>query len=119
MQTQQISVTLDASHSDAKFALRLAHELELAASEAEKCQEAVSDLVQHGGAEGIILRLQALDALTQHLIELARLLGRMSDKAQAQELQTLLHDIKLSDMKHRLSGLGAPAARVDGELELW
>ncbi|MBV9509650.1 MAG: hypothetical protein JO303_05145 [Caulobacteraceae bacterium] len=109
---------LDGGAGVQPLAQRLAHELQIAAGEAEKCQEAVSDLVQHGGAEGVILRLQALDSLTQHLIELARLLGRMSENGPSQELSALLHDIKLADMKNRLSG-AALADRNDGELELW
>ena len=101
------------------LARRVAHELENATALAERCQDAVAEITDRDGPGDCIIRLQALDGLTQHLQELARLFVRLSEADDlGRSPKNLFDDVKLSDLKRRLSGAG-PIAEADDEPELW
>ena len=105
-----------------ELARRLNQELELAVFEAHKCQDAVSEILELGGGHhgDPLLRLQALDGLTQHLIELSQVVGGLAVLEGLGRAPTSLFDnIRLAEVKRRLNG-GDRATR-DGhdDLELW
>ena len=101
------------------LARRMAHELWVATATAEHCQDAVSKLVSDGPTHDIMMRLQGLDGITQHLAALAGLLSRMAEMdALGAASARVLDDITLADVKRRLAG-AAPIDPSDTEPEMW
>ncbi|RYF95794.1 MAG: hypothetical protein EON95_00140 [Caulobacteraceae bacterium] len=87
------------------LAHRIAREMRIAASIADDCQDALGEDARLVLDHETSMRLQGLDLLSQQLIEI----GRVLDGFAALEIgggisPALLDDIRLSDLKHRLSG---------------
>jgi hypothetical protein len=102
------------------LALRVAHELAAAAAVARDCQEVVGELSAHGLASELVVRLQALDSLTQRLGQLGGLFERISalpDLRHAPE--HVFEEIRLDGLRSRLWGRHDHGAAPDGEPELW
>ena len=57
---------------------RMARELDWAGAVADDCQDAIGEISEHNFRHGDVVRLQALDGLTQTLFELAGLCRRLS-----------------------------------------
>lgn len=98
---------------------RLAREMRIAASIADDCQDALGDddalTLDHATA----MRLQGLDLLSQQLLEIGRVLDRVGEAQSASMLSTvLLDDVRLSDLKRRLSG-GAGDTATPVETDIW
>lgn len=99
---------------------RVAHELAAAAAIARDCQEVVGELSSHGLASELVVRLQALDSLTQRLAQLGGLFERLSalpDVAHAPH--HVFEDIRLDGLRSRLWGRSDHGAIPHGEAELW
>jgi hypothetical protein len=103
----------------ADLACRLAEELRMAADLAEDCQAALNDVLTHGVTAESLMRFQALDVLTQQLVEIARLLQRLGPMpGLGQVAFEVLDDVRLADVRRRLQAR-APHAASNGEAELW
>ncbi len=95
---------------------RLAREMRIAASIADDCQEAFGDDVRESLDHEATMRLQGLDLLSQQLVEIGRVLDRVVEAEAPSVLSSvLLDDVRLSDLKRRLSGT-APPAPIDADL---
>jgi hypothetical protein len=102
------------------LAQRVAHELAAAAAIAHDCQEVVGEMASHGLASELVVRLQALDSLTQRLGQLGALFERLAalpDVGHAPE--HVFEDIRLDGLRLRLWGRTDHGAVPDGEPELW
>jgi hypothetical protein len=84
---------------------RLAREMRIAAAIADDCQDALGASGMETFDHQTITRIQSLDLLSQHLIEIGRVLERLVDVSVAGEVsQAVLDDVCLSDLKRRLAG---------------
>ena len=110
----------------AELSRRMAEELYAAANIADDCQMAVESILDRGLNKEEIVRLQALDALTQTLVEIAGVLDRLAGTSSLGGASSpdLLDPINLSDLRRRLRGGAAsvdagPADDDGDEPELW
>ena len=111
--------TPDGGVAVADLAERLAAELRTAADLAEDCQAALNDVLTHGVTAESMMRFQALDVLTQQLMEMARLLQRLGPMPGLGKVAfEVLDDVRLADLRRRLQARAPHAAR-SGEAELW
>jgi hypothetical protein len=98
---------------------RLAREMRIAASIADDCQDALGDDVRLSLDHETSMRLQGLDLLSQQLVEIGRVLDRVGEAESSSELSSvLLDDVRLSDLKRRLSGTCTDVA-IPIESDLW
>lgn len=103
----------------APFLFRLAAELERWADASARLEQATGALAARvAPTASDLAALQELDALTQHLRVLSRLLTQVAPRASAAGLQQALDGLELDALRLRLSGApdGEPAA---GRVELW
>lgn len=84
---------------------RLAREMRRAAAIADDCQDAI-DWDDCGALSNeAATRLQGLDMLSQHLIEIGRVLDRLAEEGPSGAAPlSLLKDVRLGDLKQRLEG---------------
>jgi len=103
---------------------RAAVELAASATRLDLCQGAVSAILPRDLPSDLSEALQGLDAATQTTVELAVLLGRLSECLGHDKLvdANLLLDIRLSDLRDRLAGVAtddAPGWCAARPIELW
>lgn len=102
------------------LARRMAEELYAVATGVDDCQLAVEDILDRGLTRDDIVRLQALDALSQTIAEVAGVLERLAaSDAPGTTTLTLVDPVRLSDLRRRLLGDSVPAPAAGGEPELW
>jgi hypothetical protein len=102
------------------LAQRVAHELAAAAAVAHDCQEVVGEFSAHGLASELVVRLQALDSLTQRLSQLGGLFERLAALPDVRHApEHVFEDIRLDGLRSRLWGRSDHGATPDGEPELW
>lgn len=101
------------------LAHRLAREMRIAASIADDCQDALGEDERLVLDHETSMRLQGLDLLSQQLIEIGRVLDGFAELeiGSGQVSPDLLEDIRLSDLKRRLSG--APAEDTRPATDFW
>lgn len=98
------ALAMDTPQSD--LAERLAHELAVAAGIAEDCQGALSDLIENGISDESMIACQSLDALTQHLVELAKLFHRLKPLKGVETIDpSVFSAIRLADLRDRLTAV--------------
>jgi hypothetical protein len=98
---------------------RLARELRIAAAVADDCQDAVGDATGLELDPYTAVRLQGLDLLSQHLIEIGLLLDRIASAGNLGDAPGgLLDDIRLGELRQRLTGVGVGGIRLL-DAELW
>ena len=102
------------------LARRMADELYAVATGVDACQLAVEDILDRGLTRDDMVRLQALDAISQTIAEVAGVLERLAaSEAPGATTQALVDPVRLSDLRRRLLGYTAQAAVAGGEPELW
>jgi hypothetical protein len=105
----------------------LASELEHAGAMCDRLEAMTLRLVQTSRGENLQFALteaQTVDALTQHLEELAAFARRLSAQAQSgyYDLAAAVAGVKLSDLADRLGGYSRPPERevvTSGDLDLF
>jgi hypothetical protein len=123
MKRRTAPIKVAAAQPTAEVVGRLADELTAAAVMAEDCQEALGEALAELLGEHIRIdlaqRLQRLDELTQRLADLAGVVERLAEGCAFGEAPAnLFEDLKLSDLRSRLSG-GRSARVATGDLDLW
>lgn len=102
------------------LARRMADELYAVATGVDECQLAVEDILDRGLTRDDMVRLQALDAISQTIAEVAGVLERLAVSVEPGiTTQALVDPVRLSDLRQRLLGYTAEAAVAGGEPELW
>ena len=98
---------------------RLAREMRVDAAIADDCQDSISWDDLGALSPEMTERLQGLDLLSQHLIEIGRVLdGLAAAGLVGPAPRGLLDDVRLGDLKKRLEGTTRDAA-APAEPELW
>jgi hypothetical protein len=98
---------------------RLARELRIAAAIADECQGATGDAQAPELDHETTMRLQGLDLLSQHLVEVGLVLDRLATSGIGGDApSSVLSDVCLSDLKQRLAGLKTDGVRIL-DPELW
>jgi hypothetical protein len=102
------------------LASRLALEFDLASAIAGDCQDAVGGIAEESFRPSDVVRLQALDGLTQTLAELAGLCRRLSNlPGLGSAPASIADDIVLGDLQRRIIGREPDMSMTDDEPELW
>ena len=99
--------------------LQVSRELNANAIVAIDCQTVISEIGPERLSNSIIQRLQAVDLLSQTLIEIAQVLNRAAASCPADLClpESFLTSVKLSALRDRLAGTASdPAAHADPEL---
>ena len=99
--------------------LQVSRELNANAIVAIDCQTVISEIGSERLSNSIIERLQAVDLLSQTLIEIAQVLNRAASSCPADLClpESFLTSVKLSALRDRLAGKASdPAAHADPEL---
>ena len=111
---------IDEDLSVRSLARRMADELYAVATGVDDCQLAVEDILDRGLTRDDMVRLQALDALSQTIAEVAGVLERLAASGEpGTTTLTLVDPVRLSDLRRRLLGDTAEIAVAGGEPELW
>jgi hypothetical protein len=101
------------------LARRMAGELEVAASLADECQSAMTDIIDHRLSREDLERFQGLDALSQMVGEIAAVLHRLAEEqGLGAASASVLEPVALAGLKRRLAGEAA-GGDPSGEPELW
>jgi hypothetical protein len=112
--------TIDEGLSVRSLAGRMADELYALATGVDDCQLAVEDILDRGLTRDDMVRLQALDAISQTIGEVAGVLERLAASGELGAASAALLDpVRLSDLRRRLLGDADKAPATGGEPELW